>query len=126
LTGHSHDYKRNGTSTLFAAFEVATGKVTAAHKTRRRRIEFVASICSLSVHEGDGIFRSASMHNAPAAVVELRRKQPLMRPSGLARLATTKESFQLLDANTNSQSTRNGEPLFSFEHCDLLKWLEES
>jgi transposase len=41
LTGHSHDYKRNGTSTLFAAFEVATGKVTAAHKSRRRRIEFL-------------------------------------------------------------------------------------
>jgi transposase len=36
LTGHSHDYKRNGTSTLFAALEVATGKVTAAHKNRRR------------------------------------------------------------------------------------------
>jgi trans-aconitate methyltransferase len=36
-----HDYKRNGTSTLFAAFEVATGKVTAAHKKRRRRIEFL-------------------------------------------------------------------------------------
>ena len=30
LTGHSHDYKRNGTTTLFAAFEVATGKVRAA------------------------------------------------------------------------------------------------
>lgn len=41
LTGHSHDYKRNGTSTLFAAFEVATGKVTTAHKTRRRRVEFL-------------------------------------------------------------------------------------
>jgi transposase len=41
LTGHSHDYKRNGTSTLFAAFEVATGKVTAAHKSRRRRVEFL-------------------------------------------------------------------------------------
>ncbi len=41
LTGHSHDYKRNGTSTLFAAFEVATGKVIAAHKRRRRRIEFL-------------------------------------------------------------------------------------
>ena len=41
LTGHSHDYKRNGTTTLFAAFEVATGKVTAAHKTRLRRIEFL-------------------------------------------------------------------------------------
>jgi transposase len=41
LTGHSHDYKRNGTSTLFAAFEVATGKLTAAHKKRRRRVEFL-------------------------------------------------------------------------------------
>jgi transposase len=41
LTGHSHDYKRNGTTTLFAAFEVATGKVRAAHKKRRRRIEFL-------------------------------------------------------------------------------------
>lgn len=41
LSGYSHDYKRNGTSTLFAAFEVATGKVTAAHKNRRRRVEFL-------------------------------------------------------------------------------------
>ena len=41
LSGHSHDYKRNGTSTLFAAFDVATGKVTAAHKKRRRRVEFL-------------------------------------------------------------------------------------
>ena len=41
LTGHSHDYVRNGTSTLFAAFNVATGKVTAAHKQRRRRVEFL-------------------------------------------------------------------------------------
>jgi transposase len=41
LTGHSHDYRRNGTSTLFAAFEVATGKVKVAHKNRRRRAEFL-------------------------------------------------------------------------------------
>jgi transposase len=41
LTGQSHDYKRHGTSTLFAALEVATGKITAAHTKRRRRIEFL-------------------------------------------------------------------------------------
>src|SRR3954464_3061997 len=41
LTGHSHDYKRHGTTTLFAAFEVATGKVKTAHKKRRRRKEFL-------------------------------------------------------------------------------------
>lgn len=50
LTGHSHDYKRNGTSTLFAAFEVATGKVTAADKTRRRRVEFLDFMNDIVAH----------------------------------------------------------------------------
>ena len=31
LNGQSHDYKRHGTTTLFAALEVATGKVIATH-----------------------------------------------------------------------------------------------
>ena len=39
---HTHDYVRHGTSTLFAALEVATGKVTAATKPRHRRQEFLA------------------------------------------------------------------------------------
>jgi transposase len=42
LSGQSHDYKRHGTTTLFAAFEVATGKVTSRHAKRRRRTEFLA------------------------------------------------------------------------------------
>jgi transposase len=41
LTGHAHNYKRHGTSTLFAAFNVANGAVTARHYRRRRRIEFL-------------------------------------------------------------------------------------
>jgi transposase len=41
LTGHAHHYKRHGTSTLFAAFNVANGAVTARHYRRRRRIEFL-------------------------------------------------------------------------------------
>src|SRR4030081_982486 len=41
LTGQSHDYKRHGTTTLFAALEVATGRIIAAHSKRRRRIEFL-------------------------------------------------------------------------------------
>jgi hypothetical protein len=44
LCGHSHDYKRNGTSTLFAALEVATGQVTTAHYKRRRRVCLAAAI----------------------------------------------------------------------------------
>lgn len=38
----SHDYIRHGTTTLFAALDVATGKVTAALKPRHRHQEFLA------------------------------------------------------------------------------------
>jgi transposase len=38
----SHDYVRHGTSTLFAALDIATGTVTAAMKPRHRRQEFLA------------------------------------------------------------------------------------
>lgn len=41
LTGFNHEYKRHGTTTLFAALEVATGLVKAGHYHRRRRIEFL-------------------------------------------------------------------------------------
>ena len=41
LTGHSRDYTRHGTTTLFAALDVATGQVTTGHYRRRRRIEFL-------------------------------------------------------------------------------------
>src|SRR5215470_10802818 len=41
LTGQSHDYKRHGTTTLFAALEVASGEIHAKHYSRRRRIEFL-------------------------------------------------------------------------------------
>ena len=37
----THDYKRNGTTTLFAALEVATGKVTDACFPRHRHQEFL-------------------------------------------------------------------------------------
>ncbi len=41
LTGFSHHYKRHGTTTLFAALEVATGLVKTGHYNRRRRAEFL-------------------------------------------------------------------------------------
>jgi transposase len=38
----THDYRRHGTTTLFAALEVATGQVTDACHPRHRHIEFLA------------------------------------------------------------------------------------
>lgn len=41
LNGFSHCYKRHGTSTLFAALEVASGQVQVGHYPRRRRRQFL-------------------------------------------------------------------------------------
>jgi transposase len=41
LTGFAHEYKRRGTTTLFAALDIATGQIKAKHTKRRRRIEFL-------------------------------------------------------------------------------------
>jgi DDE superfamily endonuclease len=38
----THDYVRHGTTSLFAALEIATGQVTAACKPRHRHQEFLA------------------------------------------------------------------------------------
>ena len=53
LTGQSHDYKRHGTTTLFAALEVATGKIIAAHSKRRRRVEFLDFMNDIVAVYGD-------------------------------------------------------------------------
>jgi transposase len=41
MIGQSHGYQRHGTTTLFAALNVATGTVTGRHYKRRRRVEFL-------------------------------------------------------------------------------------
>jgi hypothetical protein len=41
LTGAAHEYRRNGTTTLFAALQLDTGQVLAGHYQRRRRREFL-------------------------------------------------------------------------------------
>lgn len=41
LKGFAHEYTRHGTTTLFAALEVATGQVRAGHYQRRRRVDFL-------------------------------------------------------------------------------------
>jgi transposase len=41
LTRRALHYKRHGTSTLFAAFDIANGEVVTRHDKRRRRVEFL-------------------------------------------------------------------------------------
>jgi len=47
VTGFNHEYKRNGTSMLFAALDVATGMVKAGHFKRRKRRQFLSFMNAL-------------------------------------------------------------------------------
>lgn len=56
ITGYNHEYKRHGTTTLFAALNVATGTIQAQHTQRRRRVEFLAFMNQvIAQHEGQEI-----------------------------------------------------------------------
>ena len=57
LTGFSHHYKRHGTTTLFAALDVATGQVQTGHFRRRRRREFLDFM-----HEVAGTYPDQELH----------------------------------------------------------------
>jgi hypothetical protein len=41
IAGYNHEYRRHGTTTLFAALNIASGQVKAGHFKRRRRREFL-------------------------------------------------------------------------------------
>jgi len=41
ITGYHHEYKRHGTTTLFAALNIASGQVKSGHYKQRRRREFL-------------------------------------------------------------------------------------
>jgi len=81
ITGFSHEYKRQGTTTLFAAFEVATGLVQAGNYRRRRRREFLDFM-------NDNVF----FHYTPTRVCWLNQIEILF--SILSRNALKDRSFQ--------------------------------
>ncbi|GAF82888.1 unnamed protein product, partial [marine sediment metagenome] len=48
LTGFSHEYKRHGTTTLLAAWDVANGQIHHQHTKRRRRRKFLQFMNSVA------------------------------------------------------------------------------
>ena len=53
ITGYNHEYKRHGTTTLFAALEITTGLVKTGHFKRRRRREFLTFMNETIAQYGD-------------------------------------------------------------------------
>ena len=52
---HTHDYRRYGTTTLFAALDVATGKVIGKLKRRHRTTEFISFLRHIDTQVPNGL-----------------------------------------------------------------------
>jgi len=67
---HTHDYKRNGTTCLFAALEVGTGRVTGQTRARHTGDDFLAFLRQVGGAYPDGelhvILDNVSTHKTPA------------------------------------------------------------
>jgi GAF domain-containing protein len=62
-----------------------------------------AKFSTLFLREGDDAVRVVAMHNAPPALAEMRRRDPVFRPhprTALAQAAATKRAIQIIDAQT--------------------------
>jgi transposase len=74
---HTHDYKRNGTLSLFAALEVATGQVTGQTRERHTGDDFLAFIRLLARTYRTGevhvVLDNVSTHKTPDVQAWLRR-----------------------------------------------------
>lgn len=76
---HTHDYKRNGTLSLFAALEVATGQVTNETRARHTGADFLAFLRRLAREYPRGevhvILDNVSTHKTPDVVAWLERQR---------------------------------------------------
>ena len=87
VDGITHDYKRHGTTTLFAALDVANGQVLAQCKARHRHQEFVASLKRIDAAVPAGLDVHLIVDNYAT------HKHPKVRagsPSGRASMSTTR------------------------------------
>ena len=74
---HTHDYKRNGTTSLFAALEVATGTVTTGARARQAGADFLAFLRRVERAYPDGelhvVLDNVSTHKTPDVRAWLER-----------------------------------------------------
>jgi len=92
LTGQSHDYKRHGTTTLFAALNVASGEVRAKHYSRRQLFSVGGPMHLVrnpppraENAAANARARSVAAPIAQSGTAEIHRRGPKMRPTFFGR-----------------------------------------
>ncbi len=92
----SHDYVRNGTSSLYAALDIASGKVIGSLHSRHRAQEFIAFLRKIDAQVPDDldvhlVMDNASTHKTPAV-----KRWLLAHPRFVSHFTPTSSSWMNL------------------------------
>ena len=101
--GRTHDYKRNGTTNLYAALEIATGQVVTECHPRHRAEEFLAFLRRIVRELPDGelhlVLDNSSTHTTPEVKRWLARHRRVhfhFTPTGASWMNLVESWFSIL------------------------------
>jgi transposase len=125
----THDYKRSGTSTLFAALEIATGKVIGSLHARHRAVEFKKFLARLDAEVPDELDVHLILDNyathKTAAIQRWLTAHPRFAlhftPTGASRLNLVERWFAEL---TNRKLRRGTHRSVRALNADIRGWIE--
>ena len=125
----THDYKRSGTSSLYAALDIATGKVIGSLHARHRAIEFKRFLTTLDREVPDDlevhlILDNASTHKTPAIARWL-----IAHPRFVLHFTPTSSSWLNLVERwfselTNKKLRRGTHRSVNQLNADIRAWIE--
>ena len=124
-----HDYKRSGTSSLYAALDIATGKVIGSLHARHRAIEFKKFLITLDREVPDElevhlILDNASTHKTPAI-----QRWLIAHPRFVLHFTPTSSSWLNLVERwfselTNKKLRRGAHRSVAQLNADIWAWIE--
>jgi transposase len=101
--GRTHDYKRNGTTNLYAALQIATGEVFTDCQPRHRSQEFLAFLRQIDRAYPDGelhiVLDNSSTHTTPEVKSWLARHPRIhfhFTPTGASWMNMVESWFSIL------------------------------
>jgi transposase len=125
----THDYKRSGTSSLYAALDIATGKVIGSLHARHRAIEFKKFLTTLDREVPDElevhlILDNASTHKTPAI-----QRRLIAHPRFVLHFTPTSSSWLNLVERwfaelTNKRLRRGTHRSVTQLNADIRSWIE--
>ena len=125
----THDYKRSGTSSLYAALDIATGKVIGSLHARHRAIEFKKFLITLDREVPDElevhlILDNASTHKTPAI-----QRWLIAHPRFVLHFTPTSSSWLNLverwfSEPTNKKLRRGAHRAVAQLNADIWAWIE--